>query len=66
MTVAQEIDRDYTASSEGMLIPGKWVRACIGSREYLGLPLTGTKALALDIADEGKDNNAVVGGRAPR
>src|ERR1700723_69025 len=62
ITVAQEIDRDYTASSEGMLIPGKWVRACIGAREPLGISLSGAKTLALDIADEGKDNNAVIGG----
>jgi phage terminase large subunit len=63
VVVAQEIDRDYSASVHGIVIPGPWVRACIDAREKLGLKPSGQFALALDVADEGLDKNAVVGGR---
>jgi len=35
VTVAQEIDIDYTASVAGICIPGKWVRAGVGFYEYM-------------------------------
>jgi phage terminase large subunit len=62
VVVAQEIDRDYSASVTGIVIPGAWVRSAIGALEVLGLPATGAKRLALDVADEGFDKNAVAGG----
>jgi len=53
--VAQEIDRDYAASMEGVCIPAKWVSAAVG----LDLPKEGTKRIGLDVADEeGADTNA--------
>jgi hypothetical protein len=61
VTIAQEVDRDYSASVSGIVIPGEWVRAAIGARERLGLPKGGRKLLALDVADEGVDQNAAVG-----
>lgn len=61
VTVAQEIDRDYSASVEGILIPGEWVRAAIGARETLGIAPSGHRAMSLDVADEGIDKNAICG-----
>lgn len=61
VTVAQEIDRDYSASVHGIVVPGVWVRSAIGAREKLGIALTGARTLALDVADEGVDKNALCG-----
>ena len=61
VTVAQEIDRDYSASVHGIVIPGAWVRAAIDARDKLQLPPSGHRGLALDVADEGTDKNALVG-----
>jgi len=54
--VAQEIDRNYSASVEMVAIPGKWIEAAVN----YNLPDTGTKVLALDPADEGIDMHGVV------
>ena len=60
VTVAQEIDIDYTASIEGICIPSKYVRAAIELHKVLDLPATGAKRSGLDVADEeGKDFNAI-------
>jgi len=56
--VAQEIDIDYHASTEGKLIEAAWVEAAIGAAAKLGIPLRGRRRAALDIADEGKDLNS--------
>lgn len=53
--VAQEIDIDYGASVEGIVIPAKWVRAAV----ELNLPKEGARRMGLDVADEGGDANAV-------
>lgn len=58
VTVAQEIDRNYSASVEGVLIPSAWVQAAIGAAQKLGITPSGTRKGALDVADEGKDKNA--------
>lgn len=63
VVVAQEIDRDRAASVHGVVIPGTWVRAAIGACQKLGFAPTGEFRLALDVADEGRDKNAVVGGK---
>lgn len=62
VVVAQEIDRDYTASVSGIVIPNAWVRSAIDACEKLGIKPTGAKSLALDVADEGIDKNAAAGG----
>lgn len=59
VVVAQEIDRDYSASVEGIVIPGAWVRAAVGAFKRLGIGPTGRKRAALDVADEGGDLNAL-------
>lgn len=58
VTIAQEVDRDYQASVSGIVIPAKWVQACVGAREKLQIPVSGLRGMALDIADEGHDKNA--------
>lgn len=62
VVVAQEIDRDYSASVHGIVIPGVWVRAAIDALRKLGIAPSGQFELALDVADEGADKNAMVGG----
>lgn len=58
VTVAQEIDINYAASVEGVVIPSAWVQAAIDSHVKLGLDVSGERRAALDVADEGVDKNA--------
>jgi phage terminase large subunit len=50
VTIAQEVDIDYTASVEGVVIPGAWVQAALkiklekGSRNTAGLDVSGEGA----------------------
>jgi len=60
ITIAQEIDINYQASVEGMLIPSEWAQAAIGAHRKLGIVPTGKRSGSLDVADEGKDKNAFV------
>lgn len=57
---AQEVDRDYTASVEGVLIPGIWVKASIDAHIKKGIEIKGAKRAGFDVADGGADTNAVV------
>jgi hypothetical protein len=61
VTIAQEIDIDFSASVEGRLIPSAWVMAAVDAHLVLGITPTGARAGALDVADEGKDKNAFCG-----
>jgi phage terminase large subunit len=62
VTVAQEIDIDYTASVEGTCIPAEWVRAAVG----LVLPeTTAPKLGGLDIGEEGPDLSVLTARRGP-
>jgi phage terminase large subunit len=61
VTIAQEIDIDYSASVEGVLIPSAWVQAAIDAHHKLAFVPTGMKTGALDVADEGRDLNAFCG-----
>lgn len=63
IVVAQEIDRDYGASVEGIVIPLKWVQASFDALEKLGIAPSGENTLAFDVADEGADKNGAVGGK---
>jgi hypothetical protein len=58
LIVAQEIDLDYSASKQGVVIPSAWVQSAIGAARKLGIVVTGAKTSALDVADEGLDLNA--------
>ena len=61
VTVAQEVDIDYNASIEGVLCPGRWVRASIefykllNRKEWEQDPIAG-----FDVSAEGSNENAVV------
>lgn len=55
----QEFNRDYAASVEGILIPGKWVRAAIDAHIKLGIEPGNKKVAALDPMDEGGDTHAL-------
>ena len=58
LIIAQEIDLDYYASKEGILIPSEWVQAAVDAHLKLGIESTGDRLAALDVADEGVDLNA--------
>lgn len=57
---AQEVDRNYSAAVDGVIIPSEWVRAAVDAHIKLGIPDTGPWVSALDVADEGRDLNAQV------
>lgn len=59
--LAQEIDLDYSASVEGILIPSAWVQAAIDAHIKLGFEPSGLRKAGLDIADEGRDKNSFAG-----
>jgi len=56
---AQEVERNYSASVEGVIIPAEWVAASIDAHIKLGFDDSGMWAAALDVADEGLDTNAL-------
>ncbi len=56
---AQEVDRDYLASMDKILISPAWVKAAIDAHKKLGFDESGDKVSALDVADEGGDKNAL-------
>lgn len=58
VTVAQEIDINFEASVDGVLIPSAWVQSAIGADVKLGIDMRGEKLSALDVADQGKDTCA--------
>lgn len=61
VVIAQEIDLDYAASIEGILIPSVWVQASIDAHLRLDIKPTGIRKCGVDIADEGADKNALAG-----
>ncbi|EYB69064.1 hypothetical protein DEIPH_ctg011orf0031 [Deinococcus phoenicis] len=54
IVLAQEVDIDYAASAEGVVIPAKWVEAAF----QLRLPHGSTRAAGADVAEEGADKSA--------
>lgn len=61
VVVAQEVDLDYSASIEGVLIPSAWVQSAIDAHKKLGIDPSGIRVSGMDVADEGKDKNAFCG-----
>lgn len=59
VVIAQEVDINYNASVEGMVIPAAWVQAAVDAHIKLGLQPEGGKFAALDVADRGIDKNAI-------
>ena len=57
---AQEVDRDYASAVQGVLIPPKWVKACIDIHKALNWPEpTGARIASMDVADGGNDRNSM-------
>ena len=54
-----EVDRDYAAAIQGVVIPAKWVEAAIDAHIKLRFDDSGGWGAALDVADEGGDRNAI-------
>lgn len=63
--LAQEVDRDYAAAVEDVFIPPHWIRASIDAHIKLGFEPSGEKRAGLDVADEGKDKNALIAMHGP-
>lgn len=61
VVIAQEIDRNYTASQSGIVIPQAWIQSAVGAHVKLGITPSGARLGALDVADEGPDLNAFAG-----
>lgn len=59
VTLAQEVDINYSASVEGVVIPSEWVQAAVDACKKLGIEPTGHIDGALDVADQGVDLNAM-------
>lgn len=62
ITLAQEIDRNFSASVEGIIIPSAWVAQAVDAHKKLGIEPSGVREGSLDVADSGVDKNAF-GGR---
>ena len=58
VVVAQEIDRNYNASVENVVIPNEWVQSAVDAHIKLGVNPSGIRRGALDVADTGDDLNA--------
>lgn len=54
--IAQELDIDYSASLEGIVIPGAWVRAAVN----LDLSRSGRCVCGLDVAEAGSNLSVLV------
>lgn len=61
VSLAQEVDIDYSASQEGVTIPAKWVRAAVELRLEKSGPIRG----GLDVADEGGSKNVLAVRQGP-
>jgi hypothetical protein len=55
----QEVLRNPAGSKINVVIPNAWVLAAVDAHLYMHLPVEGKKCLGLDVADEGKDENAL-------
>lgn len=65
VTVAQEIDINYSASLEGVLLASEWIEAAIDAHKKLNFAPSGAWWGALDVADEGRDLNAFAAAHGP-
>lgn len=59
ITFNQEVMKQFDASMEGIIIPYNYVQAAIDAHVKLGWNVSGVKLAGLDIADRGKDKNAL-------
>lgn len=61
VVIAQELDLDYAGSVDNGLIPSAWIQAAVDAHLKLDIAPTGNRRAALDVADVGKDLNALCG-----
>jgi len=59
VVLAQEVDINYSASVEGVVIPSLWVQAAIDAHVKLGIEATGVEEAALDVAGGGLDGRSI-------
>lgn len=59
VVLAQEVDMNFAASVEGVVIPAEWIVTAIDACKFLDIVPTGLVEAALDLADQGKDKNAI-------
>lgn len=57
---AREIDRDYAAAVQNVLIPNEWALAAVDAHVKLGFDDTGGWVAGQDVADGGLDQDALV------
>lgn len=62
---AQEVDRDYAASVDGIIIENRWIKAAIDAHEKLGFGPDGSRIAGFDVADEGRDKHALAVRQGP-
>jgi hypothetical protein len=61
VTVAQEVDIDYHASVEGVVIPQRWVMAAVAFYEKMvGNQTAGERISGYDVAAEGSNKNVII------
>jgi hypothetical protein len=53
VVLAQEINADFSASREGVVLPALWIQSAIGLAEKLGIKPQGVRYAALDLGDTG-------------
>ncbi|MEO0854148.1 MAG: hypothetical protein AAFY15_11710, partial [Cyanobacteria bacterium J06648_11] len=62
VTIAQEIDIDYSASVEGIFIPAAYVRAAVD----IELPPSGAPIAGMDVASSGPNETVLIPRRGPK
>lgn len=65
VSVAQELDIDYTASVEGIIIPANWVRAAVDLCKRVHFPDSSDVVAGLDVADGGNAESVLTIRRGP-
>jgi len=56
---AQEVERNYSAAVDRLIIHPDWINAAVDAHKVLKLPVEGSKVAGQDVADEGGDRNAL-------
>jgi phage terminase large subunit len=59
--VNQELDLNYSASVDFIVIPAIHIQAAVDAHIILGIKPQGIRKIGLDVADEGRDLNAICG-----
>ena len=57
----QEVERDYLAAVDGIMIRPEWVRASIDAHTRLKFTGNGIRQFGTDVSDEGGDKDSIVG-----